>query len=291
MKDDLTPGSTANLIRMTRTLHKGAFLVVEGDADARVYKKFVDDTDKTGCKVIPAHNKDNVVAVLGILEKGSINDILFIIDSDFQRLEGIESDSTNLLTTDTHDLETMILAAKGPLENILDEFGLKNKINNLKSPVREMIAESTLPLGLLRWLSSPSKENWLLRFRDISFDNFVDGAKLNININLLIKEVKSNSKKFDIENKIIKSKLKTLKKDNSDPWQVCSGHDMVQVLAIGFRNVFGNKKARKLSAGVVEGMLRIVYEYPHFQETHLYASIRKWEKTSPSYNILKTTAG
>ncbi len=33
MRDDLTPGSTANLIRMTRTLHKGAFLVVEGDAE------------------------------------------------------------------------------------------------------------------------------------------------------------------------------------------------------------------------------------------------------------------
>jgi len=41
---------------MTRSLHKGSFLVVEGDTDARVYKKFI---NKEECKIIPALAKQD----------------------------------------------------------------------------------------------------------------------------------------------------------------------------------------------------------------------------------------
>jgi hypothetical protein len=41
VKKDLTAHSIANTVRMIRSLHEGAFLIVEGDTDARVYKRFV----------------------------------------------------------------------------------------------------------------------------------------------------------------------------------------------------------------------------------------------------------
>jgi hypothetical protein len=284
VKHYLTAHDIANTVRMTRTLHKGAFLIVEGDTDARVYKRFVDEIK---CKVIPAHHKDNATEVLKILENESLEGILVIVDADFWHLESIKTNSVNLFLTDTHDLETMIISNTEVLEKVLSEFGSTNKINQLHHPVIHLVLEATLPIGLLRWIASPSKDNLPLKFRDLLFENFVDKPKLKININKLLEEVKANSGDPEINEESIKNKIKSLKKENHDPWQVCSGHDMVQILAIGFRFVFGNKKTKKLTAEILEGMLRLVYEYSHFQLTQLCRSIKSWEKTNAGYKVLK----
>lgn len=66
MIDLISAYAIANEIRMKRTQHAGAFLIVEGATDARIFKAF---TDIQTCQVIVAHNKDNVIQVLNILEK------------------------------------------------------------------------------------------------------------------------------------------------------------------------------------------------------------------------------
>ena len=285
MKHYLTPHDIANTVRMTRTLHKGAFLIVEGDTDARVYKRFVDETD---CKVIPAHNKDNAIDVLTILENESLEGILTIVDADFWHLEGIKTNSENLFLTDTHDLETMIISSSKVQEKILSECGSTNKMNQLHHPAIHLVLEATLPIGLFRWIASSSMDNLPLKFRDLPFENFVEIPKLKANINKLLEEVKANSGEPEINEKSIKNKIKSLKKENHDPWQVCSGHDMVQILAIGLRSVFGNRKMSKLTADILEQMLRVAYEYSHFQLTQLYQSIENWEKTNSTYKVFKS---
>ena len=105
MKQYLTAYDTANTVRMTRTQHPGAVMMVEGDTDMRVFKRFVKETD---CLLIPAANKDNAIGALEILEKDNIKGVLAIVDADFWNLDGIKPDSLNVFLTDTHDLETMI---------------------------------------------------------------------------------------------------------------------------------------------------------------------------------------
>lgn len=107
-------------------------------------------------------------------------------------------------------------------------------------------------------------------------------------IDKMIEEVKNNSGEIEIDTQSIKGKIKSLKKENHDPWQVCSGHDMVQLLAIGFRFVFGNKNARTFTAKIVEGMVRLAYEYNDFCLTGLYRSIENWEKAYSTYKVLKS---
>jgi hypothetical protein len=285
VKKDLTAHSIANTVRMTRSLHKGAFLIVEGDTDVRVYKRFVNEAD---CIVIPAYNKDKAVEVLEILEKESFEGSLVIVDADFWHLEGIKPGSVNLFLTDTHDLETMILCNSSAWEKILSEFGSTNKIKRLKKTVRDMLLENALLIGLLRWIASPSKDNLSLIFRDLCFENFVDKTGFKVNTDKMIDEVKNNSKKIEIDRKSIKRRIKSLKKENYDPWQVCSGHDMVQLLAIGLRCVFGNRKSKTLTVEVLEGIVRLAYEENDFSLTGLYRSMEKWEKANPTYKVLKT---
>jgi hypothetical protein len=285
VKHYLTAHDIANTVRMTRTLHKGAFLIVEGGTDARVYKRFVDENN---CKVIPAHQKDNATEVLKILENESLEGILAIVDADFWHLEGIKTNSVNLFLTDTHDLETMIISSSEVQEKILSECGSTNKMNQLHHPVIHLVLEATLPIGLFRWIASSSMDNLPLKFRDLPFENFVEIPKLKVDINKLLEEVKANSGEPEIDEKSIKNKIKSLKKENHDPWQVCSGHDMLQILAIGLRSVFGNRKMSKLTADILEQMLRVAYEYSHFQLTRLYKSIENWEKTNSTYKVLKS---
>jgi len=96
MRTNLTPFDIANTARMTRTLHPGAILIVEGTTDSRVYERFV---SKSKCKLIPAHGKDNAIGALSILEKKGVKGILTIIDADFWRLDGINPKTSNLLLT------------------------------------------------------------------------------------------------------------------------------------------------------------------------------------------------
>jgi len=283
VKQHITAHSIANEVRMTRSLHKGTFLLVEGGTDARVFKRFV---DKANCKVIPANGKDKALDALKILEDDNFKGALVIVDADFWHLEGIKPGSANLLFTDTHDLETMILSAPEVLEKLQSEFGHDKKMKLLPKPVVDLVLDCSLPIGFLRWWGESSTDAPPIRFRELTFENFIDKAKLTVNINQLIEEIKNNLRDVEIDEKAIKDKIRSFKKENHDPWQVCCGHDMVHVLAIGFRSVFGNKNVSTWTAAQLEGTLRVSYEYSHFRLTRLHGSIEEWQTLNPSFKVL-----
>ena len=283
MKNYLTAHDIANNARMIRTLHPGTILIVEGNTDIRVYERFVNDTY---CKLIPANCKDKTIDALAILEKDNYYGILAVVDADFWKLDGIEPNTPNLLLTDTHDLETMILSSDA-FEKVLSEFGSATKIKKLGKSIRNMLLKSALPIGYFRWLSSPKQDNLLLKFKELCFPNFVDKKTLSVAIDKLIIEVKTNSQNHALDENMIKLKIETLIKNNAyDPWQVCSGHDLVQILSIGIKNIFGNNKARMITSELVAGILRVAYEYSHFCLTQLHNLIKGWERMHPSFKVL-----
>ncbi len=56
----------ANTVRMMRTQHRGAFAVVEGTSDLRVYGGIF-DTER--CRIVPAHSKAAALEAIQILEE------------------------------------------------------------------------------------------------------------------------------------------------------------------------------------------------------------------------------
>ncbi len=145
-----------------------------------------------------------------------------------------------------------------------------------------------LPIGHLRWLSSPTKDNLSLKFEGLSFDKFVDEKTLRVSIDDLIGELKTNSKGSTLDESATKLKIMALDGEGNDPWQVCSGHDLVQILSIGLINVFGNPRRGKTGTpDLVEVMLRLAYNYAHFSLTKLHNSIKGWETANPTFRVLK----
>jgi hypothetical protein len=275
--------SIVNTARMMRTQYAGTILIVEGSTDARVYGDFV---SKTECRLIIATGKDNAISALELLENGDIDGVLTIVDADFWRLDGNEPNSSNLLLTDSHDLETMILYSDA-LDKVLSEFGSDKKITELGKPIRDILLESGLPVGYLRWLSSTTKDNLSLKFKELSFDEFVDEQTLRVSIDNLIIELKINSGDSTLDENATKLKIMTLGWERHDHWQVCSGHDLVLILSIGLRNIFGNpRRGKTVTSDQVDGMMRLAYNYSHFCLTILHNSIKDWEKANPSFRVL-----
>ncbi|PXF59042.1 MAG: hypothetical protein C4B59_12200 [Candidatus Methanogaster sp.] len=274
--------SIVNTVRMMRTQYTGTILIVEGGTDARVYGRLVNEVE---CRLIPATGKDKAISALELLENSGFGGVLAIVDADFWRLDGIDSNSSNLLLTDSHDLETMILYSD-VLDNVLSEFGSAREIAKLGGPIRDILLESGLPIGYLRWLSSPTKDNLSLKFKELSFDKFVDEQTLRVSIDNLIRELKINSENSTLDENATKLKIMTLGGAGHDPWQVCSGHDLVQILSIGLRNIFGNPRGKSVTMEVVDGILRVAYDHSHFRLTRLHNSIKDWEKANPSFNVL-----
>jgi hypothetical protein len=284
MRKTLTPHDIANYIRMIRSQHSGAILVVEGDKDRRVFERFV---DMACCKLVYAQGKTNAIDAIDILQNTNFVGVLAIIDTDFYKLDGIAPNTSNVILTDSHDLETMLIYS-GALERVLLEFGSKLKLGRLKVAIRDFLLERAVPVGLLRWLSSPSKDNLSLTFKGISFKTFLEKKTLNLNIDKMIKEVISNSGNRQVDEILIRSKIVMLKDKGYDPWHICSGHDLIEILSLGLNDLFGNEKARKVSTVVVDSMLRIAFDYSHFSITQLYNLVKEWEQRNQPFKVLKT---
>ena len=271
---------------MMRSQHRGAVVIVEGDTDARVYKRFI---NRDICVIIPSLGKTNATGALKMLERDKCKGILIIVDNDFWVLDGITPESPNLLTTDTHDLETMILSSSA-LEKVIDEFGSEKKINRTRKSIRDILLELGMPLGFFRWIYSSQHEKMTVRFKNISLEEFIriDRDTITINIDNLVKEVRNNTPQCTLDSKETAIRIKELLRNKTlyDPWHVCRGHDLVHILTVILKKGFGKRKVKNITLEIIDGMLRIAYEYRDFSKTKLFASIKKWEKANSDFRIL-----
>ena len=153
-----TAHDIANEAHMIRTTgHNRAILIVEGNTDAQVYGRFVNGGK---CELIPAASKSKAVDALKLLENGGFDGVLTIVDADFWRLDGIEPNSSNLLLTDSHDLETMILSSDA-LDNVPSEFGSTSEITKFGRPLRKILLECGLPMVICVGFLLPQKTIYL----------------------------------------------------------------------------------------------------------------------------------
>lgn len=270
---------------MTRELHSGAFLLVEGESsDLRVYGHLIAEES---CLLVAAHGKENVVDALAILEREGLQGVLAVVDADFWHLEGTEPASQNLLLTDTHDLETMILASPA-LEKLLAEFGSPGKIKSLTKRsgknVRQILLEGACPIGYLRWISS--RNEFSLTFEGIRFKRFTHRDCLAVDVLKMIKTIKDKSCWYELDDEALRYEIDEAVQCNHDPWDVCCGHDLVCILSLGLQKAIGSKKVNDVNPRALERSLRMAYEAGYFGETRLYVSIRGWESANRPFQVL-----
>ena len=258
MREHLSVDRDINAIRLRRSTFSGTFVLVEGSSDKIFYERFF---DKVTCVLISISGKPSsklrVVAVLGILEKSSFQGILAIVDADFDHLKVSSHSSHNLIRTDTHDLETMLLNSSA-LDKVITEFGSEEKIVKFDRDVRTALLEAGMPIGYLLWISQLDELN--LTFDGIIFSKFVDDRTLQIDEFKLIQEVKNKSQAFALKGEDLQQRLTNQKSCNYDPWQVCCGHDLVEILSLGLRRAIGSARGSDIEPNSLERNLRLAYD-------------------------------
>jgi hypothetical protein len=294
LKKNLVPEDIANEIRMERRYPGGSlytFLLVEGSTDERVYKHFIAE-DR--CQIIVAHSKENVIDVLAILEKDNFLGVLAIADADFMVLEEKQPFSQNLLLTDMHDLELMMINSPA-LEKVLAELGSIEKIAKFEEKyqknIRSLLIECAIPIGYLRWVSL--REKLSLKFEALKFEKFIHKEILTIDTIQLIRIVQSHTTanigphKPSLKDDELHGRIQQLSSDSHDSWHVCCGHDVVSILSLGLRKAIGSNNSQGVETDHVEMCLRLAYEWSYFSQTQLYAAIQNWERANETFIVLR----
>jgi hypothetical protein len=263
MRENLTAQRFANKIRMMRSQDMRTFLIVEGSTDQHFYQ-FLVDREKKHCLVIKADNRQNAIDALNNLEQTQFMGVLAIVDADFDVLKQTVPSSDNVLLTDSHDLETMILKSPA-LDKFLGTYGSEEKIDKFVKEhgkdVRQKLLEEGSHLGYLRWVSLDDlDEEHKLKFEGLTFSKILDKKTLTINSNKLIRTVKNHSQQHSLDEKDLQKKVNSKKDKAHDPWHVCCGHDLVGILSEGLRSILGSCSPNEVKLEDLEKNLRLTYE-------------------------------
>ncbi len=274
MRNSIDHYDVANEISMRRSVETGAFVVVEGVTDYRLYGKFSNPED---CRMVIAHSKDNVLmSVEELAGRRGDERVGGIVDADYDRLSGVYRGPA-VFSTDTHDLETMIIRSEA-LESILWEYADQTRLQEFekrsRKNVRQALLDACYPLGVLMHLSL--REGYELSFRDLDHCNFIRHEDLSVDHRGLLNCVYANSRYARVPKKEVSRALRDEMGRDWDPWQVCRGHDMVDVLLLGLKNVFGSYNSRHLNHGALSGALRLAYDRAVFHDTELRSEMEEW---------------
>jgi len=268
---------------MKRSLFVGAFLVVEGIGDKRVYGLVV---DHEACLIEIAHGRENVLGAVRILNQAGV---VAIIDSDASRIVGETLPEDNVLRTDAHDLECMILNSPA-FDRVLEEFGSDDRVSAFAddSPlVARQLAINAALLGCLRLISI--QDDLSLKFEGLKYSRFVESNRLTIDVVKMVREVINNSHKHALVQTQLVEQINDEGRKGHDCWQISCGHDIAELLSVAFRKTFSGRSGGGVTAEILERSLRLAYEAAHLKETMLYQAMVTWEQTNPTFPILKNT--
>lgn len=274
------PGTIAAEVRMMRLVHSGAFLVVEGAADARFWRP----RRRGDCEIVDGEGKQNVIGGVRRLDAESFGGVLGIVDDDYDSLRGVDVPARNVVSTDAHDLECMLCRSPA-LERLLAECGDQSRIRRFEATegvdVRSALLDRALVFGRLR-LAAALNDHLDLDDSVIRVPRFVKEATWRVDGDGLVRAATRGGSPSVRD--AVKRCIARL--PSADPWRVARGHDVVEILRIGLRRVLGN-----VGAGVgrewISRILRSSFWPSDLRATTLWKDVRTWEAANVPFRILE----
>jgi hypothetical protein len=297
MDQVITSSGIANRARMLRDEREfktgsiPACLLIEGDTDEPLYHNLV---NQAACLVVKARGKDKVIQALRLLETDlTFTGVLAVVDADFDFLEGKSQVEANLIRTDTHDLETLLVASPA-FEKLLRALLFPDRLSDVDivaAKVRSTVVELGRPIAYLRWASL--KNGTHLSFKDLTYSAFVLFNPVRLDLNRLVKQVRENSacSKTEVQ---LWTESAALESSSHDPWKLCCGHDLINILVLILpvmlrnENLSSESRIREHASSCPQLVRCLVlgFERSHFKRTALFSGIQNWEASHPPFKIL-----
>lgn len=265
------------------------YLIVEGESDEHFFENILDCAQ---CKVVNLCGKAEVKNFIQEQNRANKKGYLGVVDADFEHIVGYEKKIDDVLLTDVHDIEMLILSSNPNMRKIYSELTDNIIISNFEKTHSmsfiDSIMEAAYEIGLVKMVMK--RPHYGVDMKDLVYADIIND-KFEVESEELINRVK---KKHHTLYEIVND-INLVRKENFDKFQVCCGHDVTNILAISFLSVenegLGYGKRRSVNKNQIEEMLRVVYSYEQFIMTKLYSEIIEWEKENDIFildrNVLK----
>ena len=251
--------------------HKEVIIVVEGEDDEKALKKFfnmqaVEFTCATSCSIV----KD--VMIIVSTDKQLKDCVIGIKDADFDHIKKVSHEISNLMVTDTHDIETMMLTPRVCRRICLET--INREYQNLSSQAMSSLKN----LSYLRYYNdkmilnggNPDKKG--INFRGVII---ADVASVSVRDVLQHVKAKGNSNKTSFPDlNAMNLFINQNPINNKDLALFTNGHDLVH--AIQYILHSQNQAARAYSDKNIATMIRMSYCKNEFRNTKLYQDIDNW---------------
>jgi hypothetical protein len=282
MFEQMTPDAFAAEALFLRARYpESAIVLVEGDTDLRLFQHLLDvDIDR----FINCYGKERSLETIEATDKADIHGILCIVDADWGRLTGALHPSPNVVVSDFHDFEVMLIYSSA-LERLLIEEGSRDKIkthNEAGRSVIEIVTAACIPLGCLRFYSHISGA--ALRFDGLRYRHL--GRRLEkVTVEKAVKEVFDHTQRYaGLEDAA--TFIETFDTSAIDIRDLVCGHDLSAALGIALQSLIGSRPATHCVASELEAKLRIGFSREDFIQTSIYVAIQSWQQRNPPFRCL-----
>lgn len=257
-----TADSFANHILMRRTQADEDILIVEGPLDERLYECYVCGT----CKISRGGVKEKIIAAMEKLKSRGFNDVVAIVDADFDHINS-KSYGNSIYLTDTHDVETMMCA-----EIMLE--ALKVKCKGLKKVhiLASAICDISKWIGVCRYkykYAYKDKDGNSLDFN--KFIQFVDNLPI-LNDKKFFNELERFNKPISKkERELVVAFVNSQAPRVSGPraWQFSQGHDILKIISVVLEYLYSPITEHEIG----ELLLELYKSEDLFNKTNVYQAV------------------
>jgi Protein of unknown function (DUF4435) len=272
-------------VRMRRSLHKGAFLLVEGGFDSRTYRQFA----ARDCQLVVCDGYANVAEATAILTSDGFPGVAGIIDRDYRHIgAGTPSSGPGLHLTDYRDLEAMLVASHG-FGRVVSSLGSPSKIAAFErregSDVRTVLLSRAAKVGAMRLYAA--RNGLPLKFRGLPFRRFTDNMTLEIDLGRLASEVRNRSMMPTLDVDLLIEGTRTVLAERHDVLSLVCGHDTLEVMRIGLRRSIGSQGASSVTADRLGQALALGYDAAEWRTSVLRGELKAWEGANPGYALVE----
>jgi len=272
----------AQEIRQERQIHKGSFLLLEGERDIKRFSKFV---NLEACSIQNCFGRPNLLGAIEILLDEGFPGILGLADADFDRLNSCMRGNEALIYSETHDFDLDIVNSD-VLQRYLEEVGHPEKCaaHGGCVGIRALIHEGCKPLSVLRYVSHTQNLKYRLdhvRHRMVCVNGAVDVSQLVDHVSA--GHLASQSHK----EKIARLVSQHVRLDYAFE-QLTNGHDFAALLGLALMEKLGDRKPPQAWSSEVERHLRLAFSAIDFIKMPVFFAIIKWEEDNLPYIVLKS---
>lgn len=267
-----------------------SFLFVEGESDEKFWNSRI--IEKGCCIVFVVSFTENnrkqtgktvVNKNIRTLNKSNLDGFVAILDADYDSLLNLPREN-NICVTETHDLETLLLKSPFVFRKLLSEFGDSQLITAFESKnqttIHNHLIDLTLPFARIEWLKQSLNPS--VNLGDLHKHNTILPPEQWCLNQDQINEIAQN-KGVDATSQTSQELLQRL--HDIDPWLLCNGHTMIDILSIGLqKGAIGKNKTA--TSDNIASYIRGAIDNHHLYQTELCQSIINWQNNHSPYKVL-----